>query len=139
MLLPQGRYATPNSRRDVVFVLMHQASANRSRPNWLPICPHSSSGKIELICDVAPSGITILPDFDVEQRHQVVVLPPVQVQLVAHAQVERQFRTELEIVHGEEIVRPPVAVHLDRRKCARCRRRDAEQEVGIRVAGELVR
>ena len=76
---------------------------------------------------------------DVEQRKQVVVLPPVPVEFVAYAQIDGELRADLKIVLGEEIVRPAVAVHFHGRECARCRGRDAQQEIGVRRSGEPVR
>ena len=59
-------------------------------------------------------------------------------QFVAHAQIERQLRADLEVVHGEEVIGPAVPGDLHWREGPGCRGRDTQQEVGIRIAGEAI-
>jgi len=59
-------------------------------------------------------------------------------QFVAHAQVERDGRQNLELLGDEEVVAPAKFMIHEVREGTGAGGGNAEQEVGIRVAGEAV-
>src|SRR5262249_49468308 len=75
---------------------------------------------------------------NIEDGEQTIGFVPVRVQVITYAKIERQVRSDLEVIGGEEFVAPTTAIGQQSRKGARHGRGQAEQEVGVRVARVFV-
>src|SRR4029078_7608916 len=67
--------------------------------------------------------------LEVEDRNKTMIFAPGRVVLIANAVVQGQLRADFEIVLDKAFVLPAIAVEPNRRKRARSRGRQAEEEV----------
>src|SRR5262245_34707867 len=79
-----------------------------------------------------------LAAVNIEDGEQTIGFVPVRVEVITYAEIERQARSDLEVIGGEEFVAATTAIAQQSRKGARHGRGQAEQEVSVRVARGFV-